>query len=80
LLSAVLSAADSAGGDERRRVADAVVALGAMPMLQAQVMDDPLLRRSTTAGCCTLLTHLARTDAGAKALKALMLGRRRSRR
>jgi hypothetical protein len=72
LLSAILSAADSAGGDERRRVADAVVALGAVPMLQAQVMDDPLLRRSTTAGCCTLLTHLARTDAGAKALKALM--------
>jgi hypothetical protein len=72
LLSAVLSAADSAGGDERRRVADAIVALGAVPMLQAQVMDDPLLRRSTTADCCTLLTHLARTDAGAKALKALI--------
>ncbi|KOO23359.1 tir-containing protein [Chrysochromulina tobinii] len=71
-LSEILSAADSAGGDERRRVADAVVALGAVPMLQAQVMDDPLLRRSTTASCCTLLTHLARTDAGAKALKALI--------
>jgi membrane protein len=41
-------------------------------MLQAQIMDDPLLRRSTTAGCCTLLTHLARTDAGARALKALI--------
>ena len=72
LLSAILSAADSAGGDERRRVADAVVALGAVPMLQAQIMDDPLLRRSTTADCCTLLTHLARTDAGAQALKALI--------
>ena len=72
LLSAILSAADSAGGDERRRVADAVVALGAVPMLQAQIMDDPLLRRSTTADCCTLLTHLARTDAGARALKALI--------
>jgi hypothetical protein len=71
-LSAILSAADSAGGDERRRVADAVVALGAVPMLQAQIMDDPLLRRSTTAGCCKLLTHLARTDAGARALKALI--------
>ena len=72
LLSAILSAADSAGGDERRRVADAVVALGAVPMLQAQIMDDPLLRRSTTADCCTLLTHLARTDAGARTLKALI--------
>ena len=72
LLSAILSAADSAGGDERRRVADAVVALGAVPMLQAQVMNDPLLRRSTTADCCTLLTHLARTDAGARTLKALI--------
>jgi len=71
-LSAILSAADSAGGDERRRVADAVVALGAVPMLEAQIMDDPLLRRSTTAGCCTLLTHLARTDAGARTLKALI--------
>jgi hypothetical protein len=69
LLSAILSAVDSAGGDERRRVADAVVALGAVPMLEAQIMNDPLLRRSTTADCCTLLKHLARTaEAAALAL------------
>ena len=72
VLSAVLTAADSAGGDERQRVADAIVKLDAVPMLEAQIRDDPLLQRPATSGCCTLLTHLARTDAGRRTLKALV--------
>ena len=75
VLSAILGAAESAGGEERARVADAIVALGAVPLLEAQIAADPLLRRSTTADGCELLTHLARTEAGAQALAALIEAR-----